>query len=107
MINSLTLPMGNNHASAIPVAVSSCSLHNRTPALLPIHYVQEGHQGGWGDLQSKASWPDLYSALRITQASTKETPYIAVEMPEHHRRSTALKWQNYLEDESDFFIPNE
>lgn len=61
----------------------------------------------WGDLQSKASWPDLYSALRISQVSTKETPYIAVELPERHRSSTALKWQNYLEDESDFFLQNE
>lgn len=61
----------------------------------------------WGDLQSKASWPDLYSALRISQASTKDTPYIAVEIPERHCRSAALKWKNCLEDESDFFLQNE
>lgn len=69
----------------------------------PFAAFRKGTKVAWGDLPSKASWPGLYSALRITQASTKETPYIAVEMPEHHQRSTALKWQNSLEDESESF----
>lgn len=60
--------MWNNGASAVPAATSSQRLHNTrlTHISLPFVAFRKGIKVVWGDLPSKASWPDLYSALRLS-----------------------------------------
>lgn len=66
--------MWNNTTSAVPAAISSQKLHNTrlTHVSLPFVALRKGIKVVWGDLPSKTSWPDLYSALRLSQGTTEE-----------------------------------